>query len=248
MTIESDTAEQFPALAANTEFSIGRGVAGGFCSEPRCPSSPGPLIHTFFFEVSDSCFSFILGRSPNEFFANTKPSQPSLVSRIRGDAVVTTPLKIDGEPLNVWSAQARLDSTDSSIAILYYDARVKAVRHARYSIAAASLSDVGLVYGCEAPVHLATGNLIGFDRGELDIVIRDIEADSMAGEVRIHFDVFGDDPVRSNVEVFYAIDGEWLPATKSLNAQGVTVFVHALRVDQPTFNGDIQYRATISRI
>lgn len=248
MMVESDTTEPFPALAANTEFSIGRGVAGGFCGEPRCPSSPGPLIHTFFFDVADTCLSFILGRSPNEFFATTKQSQPSLVARIKGDSVDVLPLKLDGESLNVWSAQARLDSTDSSIAIVYYDARIKAVRHVRYNIAAAALSDVGLVYGCDAPVHLASGNLIGFDSGELDIVIRTIEADSMAGEVQIHFDVFGDDPVRSNVTFFYNIGGGWLPATKSMNAQGVTVFVHALRVDQPTFNGDIQYRATISRI
>jgi len=244
LQISSDTPRPFPALLANTEISFGRGVAGGFGNETRCPATPGPLVHSFFFEVADALYGFIFGRSHLLPLKPGKQAQPSFLARIRGDAVVLTELKLDGQPLNVWSAQALLDYTDSSVHVLAYDAEAKAVRHLRYGVASMTLSDQGVAYTSPEPTHLAAGNLIAFDTGELDIVLGSIELSGT--NVKVNYGAYGDNPSESVVALLYNVGNGWKPATLTSETR-FGLLVHALGTDQPGFNGEIQYRADISR-
>ncbi len=245
--ILSDSQAPFPALTANTEVTFGRGVAGGFCYGPMHLSTPGPVVHTFFFEVADALYGLVLGRQPTVPQKPTKQAQPSFLVRLRGSAVIFTPLQLAGQWLNVMSAQALLDASDSALHILAYDPAAAAVRHLRYGLASSTLSDQGMVYEAPTAVHLAAGNLIAYDDGELDVVLGSLEADSLTGDVTINYEIFGSDPTNSVVSFSYNIGGAWLPATKSPRAGAPNTFVHALLVDLPTFNGEIQYRADISR-
>ena len=86
--------------------------------------------------------------------------------------------------------------------------------------------------------------MIAFTQGELDVSISAIEVNQF-GDVSIFHEVFGTES--GVLEFSYHAGDGWKPATAAAGTPAPGVFVHDLRHDLPTFNGDIQYRADIRR-
>lgn len=248
LRIVGDNNTDFPAIAANVEISFGRGLAGGFVGDVMQPSIPGPMLHTAFFQVSDALYGVVMGRQPVAPRTDRR-CQPSFLIRMRGSNVVFTPLQINGQWINAASAAITFDPTDSSIHILAYDSSLGAasVRHLRYSLSSGTLFELSSSFAAPTPIHLASGNIIGYEPGELDISIGTIESDAGTGEVTIAYTIYGDDPSNHVVDFFYNVGAGWVAATPSATPGAAFTFVHALRSDLSDFAGEIQYRASVRR-
>jgi hypothetical protein len=246
LTISSGSTQPFPLIVKSTDVSFVRGLSGGF-STARHPCEPGPLVKTAFHEIGDSLYGFVFGRQILPWLKTNSFAQPSFVFRLDADNKVKQALlTIDSLPLNAWNVQTIRDSADNSIHILYYDSATKSVRHLQYNVASEALMDLGDLYASEERACLTSGSSIIFEAGELDIVLGDISANVSAGTVTLAYETFSNE-TDFHIEFFYCTDTVWKPATPS-PTQVAGSFTHLLRVDEPTFNGDIQYKVNIRRI
>lgn len=243
LKISSGSANVFPVLPANTEVTVTRGVGGGVGS-PRCMAETGLMVSTAFHAISGSMYGFVFGRQLLLRVKLDGRAQPGFILKVGADNRVTQSVL----PLNAWSVQTIQDVSDNSVHIIYYDSESKSVRHAHYNTASEILSDLGDVYLSDAFVCLPAGGVVSYDEGELDIVLGNISANVAAGTVSLAYEVFSDE-TDFWLEVFYCIGGDWKPASEApKNTRVAGIFTHLLRVDEPTFNGDIQYKVNVRRI
>lgn len=244
LRVTSETAEPFPILPANTEITFYRGLAGGHDSN-SCPMQPGAWVQTAFHEIAQSLYVFVLGRSGLLSVEPSRSSQPSYVLRLKDGKVEQVMLELNGRPLNALSLQTVRDSTDGSLHLFYFDPARSKVRHVQCNLTTLTLVEHESIYSSDEPVHVTNSPILTFDSGELDVVLGEISADVDAGTVSVAYSVFSSD-ADYHLDFFYCIGSSWKKATGAAE-QPIGSFIHLLRIDEPTFSGDIQYKVSVRR-
>lgn len=244
LQIAAHADEAFPVMGKFVEVGLHRGFAGGMTNDAQFEATCAALHLTSFVEFGGVLYAFVFGREPKAGNAVSAAAVPSFVIRFDGSSVNVTELKLNGKRPNVFGLSTYVDATTSLVHVLYHDAHVNKARHATYNLSSGVFTEVADAYDIAIPCHcltLASGNLIGYEAGELGVAIIDTSYDAVNGTMRLDFEVFGDQSAIVDFE--YSTGDGWQSATCATAGDGF--FVHALVEDLDDYQGPIQYRASV---